>query len=1615
MALTAEQRKVDLVDRLATEARSRVAPELADSAERFLRRYFALVAPDDIIYSAFETLLGGALSLWELGAQREPGTPNVRLFNPNSETNGWGLEHTVVEIVNDDMPFLVDSVSAEINRRDRRIHLLIHPVVRVRRDPGGARVEIEETLGAGADTITESYMHIQIDQETEPAELEDLRSSIESVLRDVRVAVADWRTMRNKLAEDIAELETLSLPMPKEEVAEAREFLNWLDDGNFIFLGYRRYGFETRDGGDFLPAQPATGLGILRGMRPESLQRSLNPLPPEFSEYARKKDLLIITKANNRSSIHKAVPMDRIGIKRYDANGNLTGEDRFLGLFTSAAYSRSVREIPMLRLKATRTIERAGLDPRSHNGKALVEILETFPRDEFFQITDTDLSDITRGILQLQERQRVALFMRRDLFERFVSCFVYVPRDRYTPDFKDRARTILEEALDGRETAVYDHVSDSPLARGLFIVRTTPGNIPDVDVKRIEAILADAARTWSDRLHETLVVSEGEEKGIDLHRRYKRAFPMAYSERFTAEAARFDIKHIDDVLADDRLVVDLYRHRGQEQRQFHLKIIHSGAPVPLSEIMPRLENMGLKVQSEVPYEVQPSGAAAAVRIRDFSLSAQGMQDDLSRVKEKFEEAFIRVWHRDAENDGFNRLVLGAELEWHEVVVLRAYAKYMRQVGVNLSEALIQQTLAENPTITRLLMQLFATNFDPELGPALVKGAGMSTAPGRHTATMNIRAQIEDALEDVKNPDEDRILRLYVALIDATLRTNYFQRDEQGNRKPYLSFKLDSQAIKELPLPRPLVEISVYSPTMEGIHLRGGKVARGGIRWSDRREDFRTEILGLMKAQNVKNVVIVPMGSKGGFVVKNPSSDRATFQKEGVAAYQTLLRGMLDITDNLRGDEVVPPRDVVRRDGDDPYLVVAADKGTATFSDIANGISAEYGFWLGDAFASGGSAGYDHKGMGITARGGWEAVKRHFRELGVDTQSEDFTVVGVGDMSGDVFGNAMLLSPHIKLLAAFNHSHIFLDPNPDPASSVAERRRLFDQRLNWNGYNTELLSDGGAILDRSAKMVTVSPQVQELFELPHKTIAPAELMHAILRARADLLWLGGIGTYVKSSDEDHADARDRANDALRVDASELRVRVVGEGANLGFTQQARIEYALRGGRINTDAIDNSAGVDTSDHEVNIKILLYDAIARGELKADDRNKLLADMTDEVGRLVLRDNYEQTQAISITESLGESVLDEQARFMRTLERAGKLDRAIEGLPDDETIADRHAARAGLTRPELAILLAYSKIVLYADLLAGDLPDEPLLVEDLALYFPEALRKGYRPAIERHRLRREIVATYVTNNMINRVRPTFVMQMNEETGKSASDIARAFTIIRDSFDLRSIWSEIEALDNKLPASVQIDMMVEVGRLLERAVAWLLRSGYEKLDIAAYSSEFRPRIETLAAKLDEILPQALLAQLRAREAELVEDGIPQSLAHRVASLGVMSAAMDIIRIAREGRVVDDVARIYFGLGARFGLDRVRAAAASLSAETPWQKAAVASAIDDLFSYQSTLASRVIGESNGSADPVDAWLASRPRIVERVDQTMTDFRAAQTVDLAIVTVATRQLRALVES
>ncbi|MDX1582890.1 MAG: NAD-glutamate dehydrogenase, partial [Thermoanaerobaculia bacterium] len=1053
------------------------------------------------------------------------------------------------------------------------------------------------------------------------------------------------------------------------------------------------------------------------------------------------------------------------------------------------------------------------------------------------------------------------------------------------------------------------------------------------------------------------------------------------------------------------LDIDLYAQASEEiggAMEIRCKFINTGTPLSLSDVVPRLENMGLKVQMAVPYEVRPDHGEP-VRIRDFQVSTPGAEIDIDDVKEKFEEAFSRAWEGYVEDDGFNRLVICAGLDWSEILILRAYCKFLRQIGVTFSESYMQSTLANNPEIAANLVALFKTLFDPSHGDDFSESA------------RKIREEILASLDSVTIVDEDRILRHYLNLIDATLRTNYFQRDQDGERKSYLSLKFDSQKIKEMPKPRPKFEIFVYSPRFEGVHLRAGQVARGGLRWSDRREDFRREILGLMKAQVVKNAVIVPVGSKGGFVLKQApsSSDREAFMAEGVECYRNFLRGLLDLTDNLVDGTVVPPDAVVRRDEDDTYLVVAADKGTATFSDIANSISDEYRFWLGDAFASGGSAGYDHKKMGITARGAWEAVKRHFRELGVDTQSENFSVVGVGDMSGDVFGNGMLLSEHIRLIAAFNHLHIFVDPDPDPQRSWQERKRLFDlSRSTWKDYDPEVLSHGGAVFDRTAKVLTISPEVMDLFGLTSEEVTPNELIQAILRARADLLWLGGIGTYVKASYESDADAQDRTNDPLRVNANELRVRVVGEGANLGLTQGGRIEFALNGGKINTDAIDNSAGVDTSDHEVNIKILLDDVRRQEKLGRDDRDALLAEMTDDVAQLVLRDNYQQTQAISVTEALGIEVLDHQARLMKMLEKAGRLDRRLEGLPDEETIAERQAASVGLTRPEISVLLAYSKIWIYQELLESDLPDDPLLVEDLLLYFPEQLREKYRDVIERHRLRREIIATYVTNSMVNRVGPSFVSHLIEETGRSVSAIARAYTISRESFGMRNTWRKIERLDNRVPASLQISMLIEMGKLIERTTLWFLRTG-EGLDISETEQEYRARIMSLARSLDDTLPAEQLESLRQRARDREALGIPKALAHRLASLDIVGSFPDIVRISSEvDRGVKETGRVYFELGSRLEFDTLREAAESVGAKSPWQRAAVAGIVEDLFAYQADLTSKILmGSNNGdAAEAIDEWFTLRPDVMDRTENLLSEIRSASSIDLAVLSVATRQLR-----
>ncbi|MBI4183609.1 MAG: NAD-glutamate dehydrogenase [Proteobacteria bacterium] len=1608
-----ERQKSELLAKIVARIRDGIEGEAAAEMEAFARQYFANVPPLDMVHQRAEDLYGQALAMWRFSQTRPPGRVRLRVYNPNPQEHGWSATHTVVEIVNDDMPFLVDSVSAALNRLDLLVQLVIHPIVWVQRNPRGERIRLAapaEREGA-AGVVRESLIHVEINQQSDPAVFDAIGRELEAVLADVRVAVADWQPMRARLGEVMAEIGARHGRAEAEEVKEVQALLRWIGDDHYTFLGFRDHLFEGPDETARVRVDGNTALGLLRdpGRVIVDALRDGEAMPAEVREFLRQPDVLMINKANKRSTVHRSVHLDMIAVKRFDEEGRVTGIHTFVGLFTSVAYSLSPRQIPLLRRKLQKVVTRAGFPPASHDGKALVNILEGYPRDELFQIGEDELFTTALGILHLQDRQRLALFVRRDAFERFVSCLVFLPRDRYNTDLRETAGRILAESFNGRISTFYTQITDSPLARVHYIVRTRPGRIPDYDVDAIEARLTESARSWSDRLQEALVAEKGEEQGVRLLRAYGTAFPSNYTDRYTPREAVFDIDVLETVHRSGRIGMNLYRPAGAGEDRLRFKIYNPGNAVPLSDALPVLENMGVRVVDEIFYEVRRAVDGKFAVIHDFGLlTRDGASVDAGEVRPKFHDAFEKIWTGAAENDPFNRLVVSAGLAARGVMVLRAFYKYLRQTGIAFSQDYVADTLGANPRLARLLVELFVARFDPDR---------RDQAEAR---SKQLLEEFTQGLDAVANPDQDRILRRLLNLVEASLRTNYFQAGADGGPKPYFSFKLASARVDELPVPRPMAEIFVYSPRMEGIHLRGGKVARGGIRWSDRREDFRTEVLGLMKAQMVKNAVIVPVGAKGGFIVKNPPAEggRDALFAEGIACYKTLVRGMLDLTDNYKGAEVVHPPRVVRYDDDDPYIVAAADKGTATFSDIANELAAEYGFWLGDAFASGGSHGYDHKKVGITARGAWEAVKRHFRELGKAIQGEDFTVVGIGDMSGDVFGNGMLQSRHIKLIGAFNHLHILVDPDPDPAASFAERARLFAlPRSSWSDYDKAKLSPGGAVYERAAKSVRLSPQAKARLVLAKDVVAPSELIAAILAADVDLLWSAGIGTFVKASDESHADVGDRTNDPVRRNARDLRCKVIGEGGNLGVTQRGRIEFALRGGRVNTDSLDNSGGVDCSDHEVNIKILLDTSVAQGAITVGERNDLLVAMTDEVAAHVIRTNYLQSQAVSLVAAQGAQLLDHQARLMRTLERAGTLDRQLEALPDEETLAERAVAGIGLTRPEIAVLMAHSKIWLYDQLLKSDLPDEPHFAEDLLRYFPTPLRRDHEAAIRLHRLRRELIATTVTNSMINRVDGTFVTRLMEGTGMSPPDIARAYTVARDAFDMRGAWEAIESLDAKVAASTQMEMTLEGARLIEAATLWFLRNRPQPLDIAATCAEFAPGIEALAGALAGLVPADTRRALERAARALVKKGVPEALAHRVARFGVLESACDIVHIARStGRDVAAVGRVYFGLGHRFGLDWLRASAARLEQKTHWEKLAVAAVIEDLFTHQRALAQAVLARAGDGAGPeaaIEAWGRETRATGERVHQLLSEIRAsAGAVDLAMLAVANRHLRAL---
>jgi glutamate dehydrogenase len=1581
-----------------------------------LSAYYRHVAPEDVCDRSEVDLYGALASHYKLAGARPQGTANVRVFTPTVQEHGWSANsHSVVEVVTDDMPFLVDSITMALSAQQRNIHVVVHPQFEAKRDITGELLEVDvaddavASDEAPATVLRESWMHIEIDRLAEDEDTAAIEAAVQAVLRDVREAVEDWRKMHDRITETVRTLAEDPPPLPAEEIEQGRDLLEWLADDHFTFLGYREYHLERIGDEDRLHAVPGSGLGILRG---DPDLATHGRLPARVQEKAREKVLLVLAKANSRATVHRRAYLDYVGVKQYDDAGEVVGERRFLGLFSSAAYTESVNRIPVLREKAAEVLRRTGFDPRSHAGKALMDTLETYPRDELFQTPVEELAPIAEAVMYTRERRQLRLFVRRDAYGRYLSCLVYLPRDRYNTTVRERFATILKQRMGGETVEFSARVSESNMARVHFVVRPPRGEpIDDVDVPDLERRLGDAARSWQDDFSSAVTSEYGEEAGSRLSRLYARSFPEAYKEDFPARTGSADLGRLEAIAGDEGIDLSIYEQLDAAVGEARLKVYRIGDPLSLSQVLPMLSSMGIEVVDERPYELE--GLSRPTHIYEFGLRYG--RSIPTGARELFQDAIRAIWDGLNEIDGFNALVLGAGLTWRQATLLRAYAKYMRQGGTPFAQDYIEGALRNNTDITRLLVQLFEARFEPG------KSKLAADAESRVAKVTAIEDRLEQALDDVASLDHDRILRSYLTIIRATLRTNYFQLTDPGEPKSYISLKLEPSAIPELPEPRPKYEIFVYSPRVEGVHLRFGAVARGGLRWSDRRDDFRTEVLGLVKAQMVKNTVIVPVGAKGGFFCKQlpDSGDRDAWLAEGVACYKTFISGLLDITDNLVAGETVPPADVVRHDGDDSYLVVAADKGTATFSDIANGVAQDYGFWLGDAFASGGSVGYDHKAMGITARGAWVSVQRHFREMGIDCQAEEFTCIGIGDMSGDVFGNGLLCSDKTRLVAAFDHRDIFLDPTPDPAKSFAERKRLFElPRSSWQDYDKELISEGGGVYARSLKKIRLTPQVCEVLDIDAavETMTPQELMKAILQAPVDLLWNGGIGTYVKGSGETHADAGDKANDPIRVDGTDLRVRCVGEGGNLGLTQAGRIEYAAAGGRINTDFIDNSAGVDTSDHEVNIKILLDRVVADGDLTGKQRNELLASMTDDVGALVLGDNYDQNLALANAVANAAPLLHVHEDWMKQLERRGVLNRELEGLPSSREIRRRLDQGTGLTAPELSVLLAWTKIVLADELLASELPDDPYLRGDLFAYFPERMRRQYRDLMEQHPLRREIIVTQVVNYLVNGAGMTFWPRLAGETGSTAAELTRANFVAREIFGSLSMREELASYDNKLDAAVQTHMRIEMRTLVERASRWLVNNRRPPLDTERTVEFFGVTAQKVMAALPELMTGRELGAFEERRARLVDRGVPDDLAVRVAVLPPAYMVLGIIETAsREERDPMEVARVHFALAERLGLPLMVGRILRLPRDDRWQTMARAALRDELHAVHTELTAKVLAATSDE-DPapvrIATWEDGDEVVVARAAGTLEEICSDENADLARMSVGLRVVRGL---
>lgn len=1592
------------------------AARVQELAARFYNHY----PLEELIGRRLSDVFGSLYQWWKFIQDYESSEPKLRLFNPSLTEDAWVSPHTILVVLQRDMPFLVDSIRIELNRRNIAIYSIKSTVLGVVRDSQDRLVELVNAELDASNTNSaktkgqikkEALIVMEISAHSNKEELAAISASLRSVLHEVDCVVRDYQPMRAAALATDQNLGYANQAPSAAAIQETRAFLRWLAEDNFTFLGYSEYEFREVNGEKTLFELPEQRLGIFAMRDNPAPQLAMDLFNEGMARFHLVPQVITFSKSSNRARVHRYAYSDYVIVKRFNPKGEVIGEARFLGLYTSSVYLMNTRDIPLISTKVAHLIARTGLDENSHDGKSFRQVVETFPRNELFLSSSTELYETLTGVLRINERSMVRLFMRRDPFGKFINFIVYVPRDNFSTKIRLQIQQLLGDAIGSHESEFTTYFSESILAR-VYLVFKIDGAMPKaLDVQALQAGIVNITRSWQDYLHAALLEAHGEEISAQLLRNFRDAFPASYQDHYDARIAVQDIHSIAELSERQSIALDVYQSQTSESTGLiNFKIFHRQYTLALSDVIPVLENLGFRVVSESAFEIRPQ-SGAVVWLHDFKLAHQTVNAvDLYEIKNHFMSAFAAIWSGQSDNDSFNALVTTAGLHWRDVVMLRAYAAYMHQTMFPFTATYIAVALTNQAALTHKLVELFALKFDPEL---------VDEATSERLA--KLRNDITHKLDAVSNLNDDRIIRRFLALIDNSLRTNFYQRDGYGQPKSYLSIKFSPRQLTEIPAPRPLYEIFVYSPRMEGVHLRTSKVARGGLRWSDRLQDYRTEVLGLVKAQQVKNAVIVPSGAKGGFVCKKmpANATRDQQQAEGIACYQLFIRGLLDLTDNLIEGRVWAPEKVVCYDDDDPYLVVAADKGTASFSDIANTISAEYNHWLGDAFASGGSQGYDHKAMGITARGAWISVQRHFREKNIDVQTQSVSALGIGDMAGDVFGNGMLLSESILLVAAFNHQHIFIDPNPDPALSFSERQRLFKlPKSTWDDYEKSLISEGGGVYSRNAKSIVITPQMRTRFAIDAATLTPVELIHELLKSPVDLIWNGGIGTYVKSSAENHADVGDKANDSLRVNGNELRCKVFGEGGNLGMTQRGRIEYCLNGGACNTDFIDNAGGVDCSDHEVNIKILLNEIVANGDLTVKQRNQLLLDMTGNVSQLVLHNNLRQTQAISVAQSEALRRSAEYRRFMSALQDAKRLDRKLEFLPGDDVLLERQTHGKGLTRPELAVLISYAKAVLKEDLAKSDLVDDDYVVQFIETAFPQKIAQLFPLALRNHRLRREIVATQLANDMVNTMGITYAQRLIESTGASVADVAKAYVIARDIYGMPAFLTALEASPD-ITDEIQQRLITDMMRKIRRASRWFLRNRRHYLNPVSEVELFAAGLRQINEHLPHLLADDALTEWENKSQRLRDLGLPEELVKRVAHPADIYSGLSVIEAARiANQDVKKLAEIYFALGNYLSLPWFANQISNLQVDNYWQAMARETYLSDLESQLRSLSIALIrfkDEEITMDQLLTHWSGQHRLLIARWKSMVNELQAVNGTDFAMIAVALRDLLDLAQA